>query len=530
MKLAEIIKTIPGYDPYRNAEGYTFNPKLAQRAIDFFTECITHVKGVLAGRPYILEPHEVAITANLFGWIDKNGNRRFREALYFVARKNSKTTWAAGIALYVLFVDGEPGAECYCGASDKDQATLLFQQAEYMVRACPEMLSRCKIYTAVKSIVYGTSSFKAISSESASKHGYNSHLVIIDELHAQPNRELVDVLETSMGSRTQPLLIYITTADFQRISICNEKYDYACKVRDGIINDPTFLPVIYEATLDDDWKDPEVWKKANPNLGKSVMLDYMKRKCKRASETPAFQNTFMRLHLNIQTETDTRWIPMEAFDANRLETVPLEGQPCFGGLDLSSTKDISSFALWFPHDDGTFSKKLWNWIPSVNAYKKDKQSGADYLLWKKDKFIELTPGNVIDYDRIRAKINEIGEIFNIKCIGADRWNATQIINQLSGDGFDMVPFGQGYASLSAPTKEFEAIILGKKLHNDKNPVFRWALSNVMVEQDAAGNIKCSKAKSTQRIDPIAATVNAVGMYIANIDKPSVYETRGIISI
>ena len=530
MKLTEIIKTIPGYDPYLNSKGYTFDEKKARRAINFFRDCITHVKGGMAGKPYILEPHEVAITANLFGWIDKHGNRRFREAFYYVPRKNSKTTWAAGVALYMLFADGEPGAECYCAAADKEQATILFKIAADMVENCPDMDKRSQIYTAVKSIVFGSSSFKAISAESKTKHGYNSHLAIVDELHAQPDRDLVDVLETSMGSRSQPLMIHITTADFNRPSVCNEKLDYAKSVRDGTINDAAFLPVIYEADREDDWSSADIWKKTNPNFGLSFNEKDFIRAHKKAKLSPAFENTFKRLHLNIQTETDTRWIPMSALDDNELETVPLEGELCFGGLDLSTTKDITSFALWFPHDDGTFSKMLWNWIPRDNAYKKDKSSGADYLTWERDGFVELTPGNVIDYDRIRTKINELGEIYNIKCIGIDRWNATQITLQLGGDGFDMVPFGQGYASLSAPTKEFEAIILGEKLRNDKNPIFRWALSNVMVEQDAAGNIKCSKAKSTQRIDPIAATINAVGMYIANIDKPSVYETRGIISI
>jgi len=517
----DLIRTLPGYDPFKGADDYWFDYDAANRALEFFVECVTHVKGELAGTPYLLEDHEMAITANIFGWKDKDGYRRYKECFYFVPRKNSKTTWAAGLALKVFFDDGEFGAECYCAAADKEQATLLFGQTAAMVRNYEDLDNAVTIYNANKSIVYfpTNTSFKAISADAATKHGYNSHLVIVDELHAQPNRDLVDVLCTSTGSRKQPLIVYITTSDFERPSICNEKHHYAAQVRDGIIDDPTFLPVIYEATLDDDWTDPETWYKANPNLGKSVSYEYIERECKRAQETPSFENTFKRLHLNIRTEQDVRWLQMHRWDQCNTDVDPdaLKGRECYAGLDLSSTTDISSLCLVFPDWSETpvvYDVLSFNWIPGDNAHRRERKDRVPYIAWSNQGFVSLSPGDVIDYDAIRNKINELGEIYDIRSICIDRWAATQITTQLTGDGFDVIPFGQGFASMSAPTKELEKVVLGKQVRHGGNPVLRWSASNVTVESDAAGNLKPSKKKSTERIDPIVSMVMALGGAIA----------------
>jgi len=263
------LKLIPGYDPEATGGDYTFNEDRARIACWFFHQCLKHVKGAKAGTALLLEPWQRAIVGNLFGWYRRDGTRRYREAFVFVPRKNGKTTLAAGIMLYMMFMDGEPGAELYSAAADREQATLVYEQAKGMVLADPDFSRMCKIYSTAKCIYdeKTNSSYKAVSAEANTKHGYNSHCVIIDELHAHKDRELVDVLITSTGSRTQPLVLHVTTSDYQRESICNEKYEYACQVRDGIIDDPSFLPVIYEASIDDDWKDPEIWAKANPNLG-----------------------------------------------------------------------------------------------------------------------------------------------------------------------------------------------------------------------------------------------------------------------
>ena len=534
--LSKVITILPGYNPYDDAEGYHFDPDAARRAITFFAEAIIHTKGSLAKKPYILEPHEQAITANIFGWKNDDGLRRYREVFYYVPRKNSKTTWAAGLALYIFFSDGEYGAECYCAAAEKAQATLLFQQCEMMIRHCKSMRQRVKIYTATKAIIWSeqNSTFRAISAEAGSKHGYNSHLVLIDELHAQKNRELVDVLLTSTGSRRQPLIVYTTTADYDHPSICNEKYKYACQVRDEVIDDATFLPVIYEAKIGDDWTSPKVWEKCNPNLGKSVSTAYIERECERAKVIPAYENTFKRLHLNIVTETNVCWIPLEMWDKcyGVVDRAELEEQICYAGLDLSSTTDISALILDFPQDDGSHTWLLSAWIPEDNIHDRERRDKVPYSAWINSGYLNTTPGNVIDYEFIRKEISDLNETYHIKQIAIDRWNATELSTQLMGDGFDVVPFGQGFASMSAPSKELQRLIVGGKLNHGGNPLLRWAISNVAIELDAAGNIKPSKKKSTERIDPIVAGIMAIG--VASIDQKdsdcSVYDTRGLLTI
>jgi site-specific DNA recombinase len=353
---------------------------------------------------------------------------------------------------------------------------------------------------------------KVISAEAYTKHGVNAHGVIIDELHAQPDRELVDVLTTSTGARRQPLIIYITTADFDRESICNEKYDYACKVRDGVIDDPAFLPVIYEAARDDDWTDPAVWAKANPNLGVSVSLEYLERECIRAKETPTYENTFKRLHLNMKTQQDVRWLSLENWDAcnARIDEAALTGRECYGGLDLSTTTDLSAFVLVFQESDGGITLLPKFWVPADNAHKREKRDRVPYETWARQGLIEMTPGNVIDYDRIRMRINELGQRFHIQELAIDPWNATQLSLQLQGDGFEVIQFGQGFKEMTAPTKEFEKLVISRKIRHGGNPVLRWMAGNVSAETDAAGNLKPSKKKSNERIDGIVAAIMALG--------------------
>ena len=301
------LRLIPGYDPFTAAGDCTFDEDAAKHAVGFFEDCLTHVKGELAGQYVLLAPWQQAVVGNLFGWKRPDGTRRYREAFIFVPRKQGKTLIASGLALYSFFCDGEPGAEIYCAAADRDQAKLLWDVARRQIMAEPVLANACRLYQ--HSIVIDSmgSSFKAISADAHTKHGYNSHFVVVDELHAQPNSELVDVLLTSTGARRQPMVVYLSTSDFERPSVCNQKHEYAAKVRDGIIDDPYFLPVIYEASRDDDWTDPEVWAKVNPNLGVSLSLEYLERECRRAQETPSYENTFKRLHLNIRTQSTAAW-------------------------------------------------------------------------------------------------------------------------------------------------------------------------------------------------------------------------------
>ncbi len=519
-----LLRLIPGYDPIATAGDSWFDPVAAQLAVDFFPECLCHVEGDLAGKPFVLEPWEKCIVANLFGWKRKDAQgrevRRYRECLIFIPRKSGKTPLGAGIALCVLFTDDEAGQQDFIAAADRGQAGLLFRHAKGMVEAEPELKRRCKIYGGNASAGQSRSIFredtmsflKIISADAATQHGGNTHLAIIDELHTQPNRDLVDVLTTSMASanRKQPLLIFITTADFDRPSICNEKHDYASKVRDGILTDPSFLPVIYEAPRAADWKSPDVWAAANPNLGVSVSLEYLKRECQKAQDIPAYENTFRRLHLNQKTETDTRAIPMDRWDAcPPLAAENFERAECYAGLDLSITTDLSAFVLLFPTSGG-YAVLPHFWAPAEGARKREKRDRVPYETWAREGFMKLTGGDVIDYDVIRADINELSKRYRILELAADRWNATQILTQLAGDGLNVVVFGQGYHDMTAPTKELLKLIVGGQLLHGGHPILRWMASNLGNESDAAGNLKPSKKKSAERIDGLVALIMALG--------------------
>jgi len=538
--LAEIIKTLPNYDPYRGADDYYFDEDTALAAIEFFHKKIVHIKGAKTGEPFILEVWEQAIIANLFGWKSKEtGFRRYQECFIEVGRKNGKTPLAAGILLYLLFEDGEPGAEIYGAASEYKQASLVFTHAHGMVNRESSLSDRCKVFKGQSKAIelgqpgdddYGV--YRVVSSEAFSAHGWNTHAAVVDELHTQPNRDLVDALSTSTAAREQPLLIYITTSDFEREgSICNEKEDHALDVCNGVIEDLSFLPVVYQAQLEDDWTKLETWKKANPNLGVSVSLDFIERECKRAQETPAYENTFKRLHLNIRTEQDVRWLALSDWDACGGVVLPeaLYGKSCYAGIDLSSKTDITAFELYFPDEQKVLS---YFWVPKENAHKREIKDKVQYTAWANQDWIKLTPGNVVDYNIVMTDIADIASKYKIEGIGFDRWGFEAVRQQLVGCGVPesiMVAFGQGFASMSEPTKELERLILAGLINHGGNPVLRWMASNVAVEMDPAGNLKPSKKKSTERIDGIVALIIAIGLASTTPPaKDSVYEERGLI--
>ena len=527
IELARVLKQIPGYDPFATAGDCTFDEHKARHALDFIGECCTHVKGELAGKPFVLEPWQEAIIANLFGWLRPDGSRRYREAFVFVPRKNGKTTLIAAIVAYALFCEGEPGAEIYSAAAEREQARLVYDQVTGMIRNEPALRDRSTIYK--YSVVFGGASYKAISAEAGSKHGFNSSLVVVDELHAQPNRELVDVLSTSMGSRRQPLMIHITTSDFERESICNEKHDYAGKVRDGVIQDRSFLPVIFEASTKDDWTDPKIWKAANPNLGVSLSEEYLARECQRAQDSPTFENTFKRLHLNIRTEQEIRWLPMDRWDACNGAVLPSPGEPCWCGLDLSAKSDVTAFVAAFRDDDGYVLVSKF-WLPRDEARERDRRDRVPYLTWAREGWITLTEGNVVDYEVIRRDINEFATEHPIQELAADPWNAYHILREMGeDDGLEVFEHRQGFAGMAAPTQEFEKAVLAGKIAHGGNPVLRWMASNVTVETDAAGNLKPSKKKSSEKIDGIVAAVMAVGRAaLQEGSGPSAYEDHGVL--
>lgn len=510
---------------------FWYDQDAADRAVEFFARCLTHSKGEWAGQPLILDNWQAdQIIRPLFGWKRKDGTRKYRTAFIMIPRKAGKSTLAAGIANYLLFADNEPGAEVYSAAADREQAAIVFEMAKSMVEASPALRSRGTAYKRSLVVTSTASSYKVLSSDAYTKHGLNAHGIVIDEVHALPNRDLYDVLTTSTGARRQPLTVAITTAGFDRHSLCYELYDYAVKVRDGILIDEAFLPVIFEAGKDDDWKSPATWRKAHPGLGVSVKEEYFAAECTKAQQLPGYENTFKRLLLNMWTESNVRWIPRETWDTCAMELPDLRGKTCYAGLDLATTTDIAALVLAFPIDS-VIHLLTFFFIPADNIKKRADRDRVPYGEWVRQGHIIATEGNVIDYDVIRAKINELSEHYHIKEIALDRWNATHLSTQLSGDGFHMIGFGQGFQSMSAPTKELERRVLAKELNHGGNPVLDWMASNVSITQDAAGNQKPDKGKSTEKIDGIVATVMAIGRSMEYDDSSgSVYDESGIMYI
>ena len=483
----------------------------ADRAVNFIN-ALSHTKGQRwAGNSFNLRPwQENKIIRPLFGTLRPDGLRQYRTCFTMLPRKNGKSELAAAIALYFLLGENEPGGEIYSAAADRDQASLVFNVAAQMVRNDPELDAACKIIDSQKRIVnFKTGSFyRAISSEAHTKHGFNASVVIYDEVHAAPNRELWTVLTSSMGARDQPLTFAITTAGFDKHSLERELFDYSLRVLGGL-DDPTFLPVLYYAPDDADWKDEAVWHAANPALGDFRSIEEMRVFCKQAQEMPAMENEFRRLYLCQHTEQDVRFIPMDKWKAcgEAFDQGELDGQECFAGLDLSTTTDISAFVLYFPDSQCVLP---FFWIPEEGITRREKKDRVPYRQWVRDGLMTACPGDTIDYDQIRLDINEISQRFRITKLARDRWNATQITTQLMGDGLNVVDFGQGYASMTAPTKELERQILDEEIRHGNNAVLNWMAGNVSAEMDAAGNIKPSKAKSTDRIAGIMALIMAMG--------------------
>ena len=497
---------------------YWYDKHAAERPINFFSRHLKHIKGELAGKPFIPSDSQSYHLRQIFGWKRKDGTRRYRTVYWEEPRKNGKTTLAAGVALYVLCADGEPGAEVYSAAADREQANLCFGLAKAMVSSSSALAKRTKVHKYAITYPATFGSYKVLSADAFTKHGLNAHGIVFDELHAQPDRELWDVLTTSTGARRQPLVFAITTAGYDRHSICYEIHTYAKKVQAGIIKDDSFYPVIYAADESDDWTKEETWRKANPGYGVTVKADYFQTEVAKAKELPRYQNTFRQLHLNQWTEQAVRWLPMEAWDAGALKScgeleTQLTGSPCYCGLDLASTTDLSVLAMVFPQDAGRIAVLCRFWIPQETARAREKRDKVPYLQWIKEGWITATEGNRADYDQIRADINALRDKYDIREIAFDRWNANQISTQLAGDGFRLVDFGQGFRSMNEPSKHLEALLAERKVDHGGNPVLRWNASNVAVSKDAAGNIKPDKAKSTERIDGIVAMVMGIGRMI-----------------
>ena len=534
-KWSDILEAVPDYSPVETAVDCWFDESAADTAIEFFSEHLCFIEGEKAGQPFELEVWQKAIVGNLFGWKRPDGTRRYREAFIFVPRKNGKTPLTAGIINFVAFCDGEPGAQIYSAAGEREQAALVFRHAAGMVHRNKELDKRCRVYRTFKSIEYynGDSIYKALSADADTKHGLNAHLIINDELHVQPNRDLVDTLETSTASRRQPLIIHITTAGFDKHSICYEKYNYACMVRDGQIQDSKLLPVIYEMKEGDDWKDESVWERVNPNLDVSVSRDYLRSACQEAQDIPAKENTFKRLHLNIWTEQETRWLSMDKWNACPELELDLKGRSCFAGLDMSSTRDVTAFVMVFPVDDKYIVVPKF-WIPRESAHQRIKRDKVPYDVWAREGYLTMTDGDAVDYSVVIEDVLKECEKYKLEAVAFDRFGFEAIKQRFIGSGMPedkMISFGQGFVSMSQPMKELEKMVLSGSLIHNNHPVLSWMASNVTIRQDEAGNIKPDKKRSIEKIDGVVSLAMAIGLATTTpIHPESVYESRGVIAV
>ena len=515
-----------------------YDKEKADRAVKFI-ENLCHTKGKWAGKRFWLLPWQEQLIRDIFGIVKADGYRQFRTAFVEICKKVGKSELAAAIALYLLYADNEPSAEVYGAAADRQQASIVFDVARQMVEMSPALLKRSKIMGATKRIVnYGNAGYyQVLSAEVGGKHGFSVSGLVFDEIHTQPNRQLYDVLtKGSSDARQNPLHFIITTAGTDRHSIAYELHTKAIDILEGRRVDPTFYPVVYGLKDDEDWEDEANWYKVNPSLGYTVDIERLRDAYREAKQNPADEITFRWLRMNQWVSSTTAWIPDQIYQRGNeeIDLKALEGRECYGGLDLSSTGDITAFVLMFPprNEEEKYILLPFFWVPEETIPQRVKANSVPYDVWERQGYLMSTEGNVIHYDFIEKFIEELGEKYHILEIAFDRWGATQMVQDLEGMGFTVVPFGQGYSSMSAPTKEFYKILMEGNMVHGGHPVLRWMAGNVVIDTDPAGNIKVTKARSKEKIDGIVAAIMALDRCIRNqVQKQgSIYDERGILFI
>ncbi len=552
-------------DLHTGAErGLRWDEAAARHAIGFF-QFLHHSKGEWAGRIISLEPWQQFVVGSVFGWKREDGTRRFRTAYLEVGRKNGKTTLGAGIGLYLMVADGEPGAEVYTAGVMRAQARIAHSEATRMVKASPYLRKRVRVVHDNLNIPETATKFEPLGRDADSMDGLNVHGAIVDELHAHKTRETWDALETATGSRRQPLMLAITTAGYDRQSLCYQMHEYVQKVLDGIVEDDSMFGIIYcldgdqslhpesKATMQeamvgpgagppemapgslapaDDWEDEVCWIKANPNLGVSKKLEDMRRKAARAKEIPSALNAFLRLELDIWTQAVTKWMNTMHWRAcgGAVDAAGLRGRTCYGGLDLSSIVDVSAFVLVFPPEgaEDPYQVLCRFWIPEENMHERSHRDRVPYEAWVRQGLMTATSGNVIDYEFILAQIDEDAQAYDLKEVAFDRWGATKVIQDIMELGLVCVQFGQGFVSMSPPMKELERLVMGHKLAHGNNPVLTWMADNLVAGVDAAGNIKPDKGRSLEKIDGCVALIMGLDRALRHQPAGSVYEGRGFL--
>lgn len=517
--------------------GLRFDRAAAEHATQFFG-FLRHTKGEWRGQPFQLQPWQAFVLWALFGWKRADGTRRFRVAYIEVPRKNGKSELFAGIGLLMLVADGEPGAEIYSAATKRDQAKIVWGAAVAMRDLSPELQGLVSFWKSSNTLAIEKwgSRFQPLGADGDTMDGLNIHCSLIDELHAHKTADVVNVLETATGARRQPLQGEITTAGYDRESVCWEHHEYSRQVLEGLIQDDSWFAFIATVDEGDDWRDPATWEKANPNYGVSVKPDDLARKCEKAQHMPAAQNAFMRLHLNIWTQQSDRWIDLDLWNENGEGPVneeALVGRACHGGLDLSAVSDLSAWVLAFPRgetEDLDIIARFW--CPSAQLTSDQNRYRDQYQAWQRAGYLTVTPGDAIDYQAIRRQILDDAKRFKVADVNVDRlFQGYQLSMELADEGLKVFGMGQGHYGMAAPMKEFEKRLLSRAIHHGGNPVLQWQAGNMAVLQDAAGNYKPDKAHSQGRIDGIVALVMALDRVMRRPKpKQSVYEGRGLATV
>lgn len=516
--------------------GLFFDAKAGEKAVNFFKQAgLKHTKGEFAkgsNPAFIPEPWQCFIQYVLFGWKNADGSRRFNYAYVEVAKKNGKSTYAAGIAHYCFVADKEPGAEIYTAASNRDQAKIVFNEAKNMVRSSPQLKKMVTVYEHSLFVDITMSTFKPLSADQDSFEGKNPSCTIFDEYHVQKTNDLFDNIKSAMASRKQPLLFIITTAGKSRTSPC---YDYRQMVIDilkGIKEQDNIFGIIYTLDEGDAWDDKEVWPKSNPNLGVSVKLSFLENELRECKNRESAIINFKTKNLNIWTDSAKGWIADKLWQAcadKEVTKEALRGKIAYGGLDLAASTDINSLALFFPE---LKAELWWFWIPEGKVAMVEDR--VDYRTWVSQGWVKVTEGDVIDIDTISEDIIEIVSQYQVESIAIDPARAYHgVVQNLQKQDITLSQFRQGFLSMDAPTKEFERLVIGAELKHEGCPVMRWMMSNIEIKTDPAGNIKIDKAKSTNKVDGPVAGVMAIGEWMTNQNNNlinEIYATSGIKTI
>lgn len=519
-------------------EGCIVAPVLGEHVIQFFANHLRHSKGRWAGERFTLLKWERDMLMPLFSWVRPDGTRRFRRGGVWIAKKNGKSTLCAGLVMYLLIADDEPGAEIYGAAVDRHQAAIVFNEAASMVAKSPDMAERLYVNKTVKRIAYPDRGcfYQALSKEAGTAEGVNAHAVIEDELHAWKNRELYDALRYSGAARRQPLELTISTAGvYDPESIGYEQYDYARMVRDGAVIDTSFFPLIFEVAADADWTDERQWAKANPSMGETIDIDEMRTEFKAAEKSIVAQNRFRRYRLNQWVQQEVRWIDLGKWNRCQRDFTPddLLGRSCWAGLDLASRKDTTAFVLCFPppdeDEDELFYVLPFFWVPRDSLELRTHEEKRLFQAWAESGDMFVTHGAETDYSAMRDVILDCAKRYDLRGVAYDNYNATSdTIGPLGDAGINMVEHQQGMVAMTAPTKRFETLILGRNLAHAGHPCLTYQINNVEVKIDSNENMKPVRT-GRRRIDGVVAAIMALNLCMTQeTPEPSVYEERGLL--